>query len=284
MPKLYIVATPIGNLSDMTPRAIEILGTVDLIAAEDTRRTRPLLTHFGINTPLVSYHQHNEQERGAQLVQRMLAEEIDVALVSDAGTPCISDPGSIIVAAAREKGISVVPISGASAVISALSVCGFATTKFTFLGFVPREKKELATYLEGMATQGGVYVLFESSHRIKDTTVLLAKEFPTSQLFAINDITKLHETSYYGTAIKVAQEIAANEKAGLGEYTLVLNVPKSKPKEELAISLEALILNEMIQSECDIRTATESLELRGDGSRNQLYKASLRLKDIINPR
>ena len=282
MPTLYIVATPIGNLSDMTPRAIEILGTVSLIAAEDTRRTRPLLTHFGINTPLVSYHQHNEQERGAQLVQRMLTEEIDVALVSDAGTPCISDPGSIIVDAAREKGVAVVPIPGASAVISALSVCGFGTTKFTFLGFVPREKKELATYLESMTTQGGVHVLFESSHRIKDTTAMLAKEFPASQLFAINDITKLHETSYYGTTDKVAQEIATNEKAGLGEYTLVLNVPKSKPKEELAISLEALILNEMIQSGCDIRTATESLELRGDGSRNQLYKASLRLKDIIN--
>ncbi|MCL2213348.1 MAG: 16S rRNA (cytidine(1402)-2'-O)-methyltransferase [Oscillospiraceae bacterium] len=282
MPTLYVVATPIGNLSDMTPRALQTLGEVSLIAAEDTRRTRPLLTHFGISTPLVSYHKHNEQGRAAELVARMSAENIDIALVSDAGTPCISDPGSVFVAAARTAGIAVVPIPGACSVVAALSVCGFSATEFTFVGFLPKGGKELAKCTEKIALRGGIHVIFASSHRIKDTTSLLAKEFPTSELFAINDITKLHELAFYGTTAEVAQSVSANEKAGLGEYTLVLNTPQSKPTAEEKIAPEALILNEMVQSGCDIRTAAAVVEKHGHASRNELYKASLRLKEMLN--
>ena len=143
MPRLYVVATPIGNLGDMSPRAIETLKSVDLIAAEDTRVTRALLNHFGIDTPCVSNHQHNEEHRAASLPERMIAEELSVAVVTDAGTPCISDPGSVLAREAAAAGIEVVAVPGPTARASALSVSGFDVREFAFYGFLPRGKKEL---------------------------------------------------------------------------------------------------------------------------------------------
>ncbi|MBR6570430.1 MAG: rRNA small subunit methyltransferase 1, partial [Clostridia bacterium] len=143
MPTLYVVATPIGNLGDMTPRAIETLKTVSLIAAEDTRVTQKLLSAFDIHTPLTSCHEHNERSKAAQIVERMLAENIDVAVTTDAGTPCISDPGSILTAEAIKAGIEVLAVPGPTAMASALSVSGFDMTEFTFFGFLPRQKNEL---------------------------------------------------------------------------------------------------------------------------------------------
>ena len=142
MPTLYVVGTPIGNLSDMTPRAIETLRQVSLIAAEDTRVTRKLTAHFGIDTPLTSCHQHTEVGKGETLTQQMLDEDMDIALTTDAGTPCISDPGYGLVSAAVKRGIPVVAIPGCCAAISALSVSGMDTREFAFYGFLPREKKE----------------------------------------------------------------------------------------------------------------------------------------------
>ena len=139
MARLYVVATPIGNLGDMTPRAIETLKNVDLIAAEDTRVTRALLNHFGIDTPCVSNHQHNEEHRASSLPQRMLDEELDVAVVTDAGTPCISDPGSVLAREAALLGIEVLAVPGPTAMASALSVSGFDTREFAFYGFLPRQ-------------------------------------------------------------------------------------------------------------------------------------------------
>jgi 16S rRNA (cytidine1402-2'-O)-methyltransferase len=140
---LYIVATPIGNLNDMTPRALETLKNVSLIAAEDTRVTRALLNHFGIDTPTVSNHQHNEGHRASSLIERMIEENIDTAVVTDAGTPCISDPGSVFVHEAAAAGIELLAVPGPTAMASALSVSGFDTREFAFYGFLPRAKKEL---------------------------------------------------------------------------------------------------------------------------------------------
>lgn len=141
MPRLYVVATPIGNLSDISPRALETLKNCALIAAEDTRVTRALLNHFGIDTPCVSNHQHNEENRAAPLIERMLAEDIDVAVVTDAGTPCISDPGNVLVHEAAQAGIEVLAVPGATAMASALSVSGFDTREFAFYGFCPARRR-----------------------------------------------------------------------------------------------------------------------------------------------
>ena len=138
MPRLFVVATPIGNLSDMSPRALEVLRSADLIAAEDTRVTRALLNHFGIDTPTVSNHQHNEAHRASPLVERMLAEDLTVAVVTDAGTPCISDPGSVLVREAAGAGVEVLAVPGPTAMASALSVSGFDTREFAFYGFPAR--------------------------------------------------------------------------------------------------------------------------------------------------
>lgn len=154
MPRLYVVATPIGNLSDISPRALETLKNCALIAAEDTRVTRALLNHFGIDTPCVSNHQHNEENRAAPLIERMLAEDIDVAVVTDAGTPCISDPGNVLVHEAAQAGIEVLAVPGATAMASALSVSGFDTREFAFYGFLPRQKKDLEEKLLSIARSG----------------------------------------------------------------------------------------------------------------------------------
>ena len=143
MSALYVVATPIGNLGDMSPRAVETLRSVDLIAAEDTRVTMKLLNHFDIHTPLVSCHRHNEENMGPKICERMLREELDCALVTDAGTPAVSDPGTYLVKACAENGIPVYAVAGPSAMAAALSVSGFDLREFTFFGFLPRERKDL---------------------------------------------------------------------------------------------------------------------------------------------
>ncbi len=166
MPTLYVVATPIGNLSDMSPRAIETLRSVQLIAAEDTRVTMKLLNAFDISTPLTSCHEHNERSKAVQIAERMLAENIDVAVTTDAGTPCISDPGSVLVREATERGIPAVAVSGPTAMASALSVSGMDISEFTFYGFLPRQKNELREKLTDMARHSKIAVVHESPHRV----------------------------------------------------------------------------------------------------------------------
>ncbi|MGN0747119.1 MAG: 16S rRNA (cytidine(1402)-2'-O)-methyltransferase, partial [Aristaeellaceae bacterium] len=203
MPALYVVATPIGNLQDMSPRAVETLRQVSLIAAEDTRVTKKLLNVFQLDTPLTSCHQHNEEGKGAYLAERMLAENIDVALTTDAGTPCISDPGYGLVKAAVERGIEVIPIPGCCAAVSALSVSGFDTREFAFYGFLPREKKDLREKLLAMARQVPVAVVHESPFRVVELMEVIAQTLPGCQVSASCDLTKLHEKTIRGSAEQV---------------------------------------------------------------------------------
>ena len=275
MAKLYVVATPIGNLGDMTPRALETLKSVDLIAAEDTRVTRTLLNHFGIDTPTISNHQHNEERRASSLPQRMLDEELNVAVVTDAGTPCISDPGSVLAREAAALGIEVLAVPGPTAMASALSVSGFDTREFAFYGFLPRQKKELREKLLAMKKSGvPVGVVHESPHRVIELVRVIAETLPGCMVSASCDLTKLYEKTIRGTADEVLDMLESNEKAEKGEYCLVLDmsgVELEAESEKTSASLEAQLFEEML-SGCDMRLAAQTLMERGY-KRNEVYKA-----------
>ena len=275
MPRLYVVATPIGNLSDISPRALETLKNCALIAAEDTRVTRALLNHFGIDTPCVSNHQHNEGNRAAPLIERMLAENIDVAVVTDAGTPCISDPGSVLVHEAAQAGIEVLAVPGATAMASALSVSGFDTREFAFYGFLPRQKKDLEEKLLSIAHSGvPIAVAHESPHRVIDLVRVIAATLPGCRISASCDLTKLYEKTIRGTADEVLAMLLANEKAEKGEYCLVLDLHDVHLAEQQAApnaSLEARIF-ELMFSGKDMREAGDVLMAQGE-KRNDVYRA-----------
>ena len=283
MPTLYVVATPIGNLQDMSPRAVETLRQVALIAAEDTRVTKKLLNVFQLDTPLTSCHQHNEEGKGAYLAERMVAENIDVALTTDAGTPCVSDPGYGLVKAAVERGIEVIPIPGCCAAVSALSVSGFDTREFAFYGFLPREKKDLREKLLSMARQVPVAVVHESPFRVVELMEVIAQTLPGCQVSASCDLTKLHEKTIRGSAEQVLADLQANPKAEKGEYCLVLDMHQVRLPEEPApvadISLEARLAEQML-SGMTLRDAQSELVLQGE-KKNAVKAAALRLKRLF---
>ena len=282
MPTLYVVATPIGNLQDMSPRAVETLRQVGLIAAEDTRVTMKLCQVFDIHTPLTSCHQHNEEGKGAWLADRMLAENLDVAVVTDAGTPCMSDPGFGLVRAAVERGIEVIPVPGCCAAVAALSVCGFDTREFAFYGFLPREKKDLREKLLSMAGQCPVAVVHESPYRVTELVSVIADALPDTRISASCDLTKLHEKTIRGTAAQVLTMLRDNPKIEKGEYCLVLDFHEVKLETEAPAaeqSLEAR-LTELMVTGLSLREAQEEL-IRLGGKKNAVKAAGLRLKRMF---
>ena len=212
MRTLFVVATPIGNLEDMTPRAVRVLREVDLIAAEDTRRTKPLLRHFGIETPMVSYHAHNQAERRSRLLEALAAG--DVALVSDAGTPGISDPGNDLVAAAHAAGFSVSPVAGPSSLAAAVSASGLVPHGFLMVGFLPRETTERRVVIGRAAAAGVPFVLFEAPARVAATLVGLRAALGPRQAVVLRELTKLHEEVRPGTLADLAEWAATNEPRG----------------------------------------------------------------------
>jgi 16S rRNA (cytidine1402-2'-O)-methyltransferase len=228
---LYVVATPIGNLEDLSPRAQRVLTEVQLVAAEDTRHTGVLLAHFGIRTPLLSLHDHNEAERAPRLVERLQAGE-SVALVSDAGTPLISDPGFDLVRAARAAGVTVTPVPGPSAVIAALSASGLATDRFVFEGFLPAKSAARRARLAELATEPRTLVFYEAIHRLGESLADMAQAFGMQRAAVIaRELTKLHETIRGGTLAELASWLSANGEALKGEVVvLVAGAPDSKPR------------------------------------------------------
>lgn len=279
---LYVVATPIGNLGDMSPRAVEVLKSVALIAAEDTRMTMKLTQRFGIETPLTSCHRHNEQGKAEGIVRRMLEEGIDVAVVTDAGTPAISDPGTILVRQAAEAGIEVVAVPGPSAMAAAMSVSGIDVTEFTFLGFLPREKKDLQAALRSAAqgTQAGI--VHESPYRVLDFMRVLADTLPQAYVSVSCDLSKLHELTLRGPVADVLARMQANEKTEKGEYCIVIDfraVPREEPKAESTLCLEARLLDLLLQG-ADMRDASRRLVEEGE-KKNAVYAAALRLKGML---
>ena len=279
---LYVVATPIGNLGDMSPRAVEVLKSVALIAAEDTRMTMKLTQRFGIETPLTSCHRHNEQGKAEGIVRRMLEEGIDVAVVTDAGTPAISDPGTILVRQVAEAGIEVVAVPGPSAMAAAMSVSGIDVTEFTFLGFLPREKKDLQAALRSAAQRTQAGIVHESPYRVLDFMRVLADTLPQAYVSVSCDLSKLHELTLRGPVADVLARRQANEKTEKGEYCIVIDfraVPREEPKAESTLCLEARLLDLLLQG-ADMRDASRRLVEEGE-KKNAVYAAALRLKGML---
>ena len=218
MAVLYVVATPIGNLQDFSPRAAETMKKAGLIIAEDTRVTMKLCQVFGFHAPMVSCHRHNENDKAEKLASKILEEDLEAALVTDAGTPCISDPGNEVVKACVEKGISVVPVPGCSAGIAALSVSGTDAREFAFYGFLPREKKPLREKLREIAAGVPVAVVHESPFRIIELTGAIAEIIPDARITVCCDLTKLHERILYGSPEEVLSVLKAGEKTEKGEH------------------------------------------------------------------
>jgi 16S rRNA (cytidine1402-2'-O)-methyltransferase len=216
---LYVVATPLGNLKDITLRALEVLKTSNLIAAEDTRRTQKLLAAYDLHVPLTSYHEYNKQGKSRVLIERLLRGE-QVGLVTDGGTPGISDPGQELVRQARALGVPVVPIPGPSAVACALSVSGMEGGAFVFLGFLPRRKSRRRRILEEVAAQGRTVVLYESPYRIKKLLLEIRDLLGDIDVFLTRELTKIHEELLSGTVSQVLQGLG--DKEVLGEITLLL--------------------------------------------------------------
>lgn len=214
---LYVVSTPIGNLEDVTLRALRVLREVDLIAAEDTRRTAKLLNHYGIRTPLTSYHQHNERRRLPVLAEK-LKSGARIALVSDAGTPGISDPGVRLVRAALEAGATVQPVPGPSAVLAALVVSGFSTDEFSFVGYPPRRSSDRKGWLSRLASDPRTLILFEAPHRIQATLADILEVLGDRPIVLARELTKLHEEIHRGRVSDVIRQLGRPR----GEYTIVL--------------------------------------------------------------
>ena len=282
MAKLYVVATPIGNLNDLTPRAAEAFAQADLIAAEDTRVTMKLLAHLNLSKPMVSCHRHNEENRADWLIRRMLEEDLTVALACDAGTPAISDPGNQVVEAEWEAGIEVVPVSGASATVTALSACGFDAREFAFYGFLPREKKALREKLAAIRKSGiPVGVAYESPHRVLELVEQFCEVLPESRLCVCCDLTKRYEKMYRGECREVLSALSANPNVEKGEYCVVFDLSRLSPlpEERPRMPAEARLMMGLLEEKELDEAADEAL---GEGySRNEVYRARLKIKEMF---
>jgi 16S rRNA (cytidine1402-2'-O)-methyltransferase len=243
---LYLVATPIGNLEDITLRALRVLRQADLIACEDTRQTRNLLDHYGISRPLVSYHEHNERRRAKELLAR-LESGASVALVSDAGTPLISDPGYRLVEAARAAGIAVVPVPGPSAVVAALTASGLPADAFYFAGFLPARRSERLRRLASLCKERATLVFYEAPHRILDTLADVEETFGPRRMVLARELTKIHEEFLRGTAAQIRQ-VLSERPSIRGEITLVVEgAPSQTPTPAGEAELLAAVLERQRQ-------------------------------------
>lgn len=280
---LYVVATPIGNLQDLSPRGMETLRTAELIIAEDTRVTMKLCQVFGLKAPLVSCHRHSEESKAAGLARKILEEDLTAALVTDAGTPCISDPGCEVVRECAEVGILVVPVPGCCAGIAAVSVSGYDAREFAFYGFLPREKKDIKARLLEIARGVKVAILHESPFRITELTEIIEETLPDALMTVCCDLTKLHEKTLRGTPAEVLQALKSNEKTEKGEYCVVLDlhgVSLPEPETETAEwPMEAKLIEEMKRG-ITLREAQEVLIARGN-KKNAVKQAALTLKKLF---
>lgn len=264
-----MVATPIGNRGDFTDRARAVLGAVSLVLAEDTRRTRPLLRDLGIKTPLLALHEHNERARTAELVERLVRGEA-LALVSDAGTPLISDPGFVLVRAARDAGCTVSPVPGACAAIAALSVAGLPADRFAFEGFLPPKAVARRRALEALAYEPRTMVFYEAVHRVRDTLADLATAFGGARAACVaRELTKLHETVRAGTLDEIVAWAAADDDVVRGEVVLVVEGASGRAAAP-AIDARSLLL-ELARELPAAKAAQITAKLTGE-PRKQLYQ------------
>jgi 16S rRNA (cytidine1402-2'-O)-methyltransferase len=278
---LFIVATPIGNLEDITARALRVLGEVGLIAAEDTRHSGLLLRHFGIDTPLTSYHEHNESGKAERLVEMLLA-GTDIALIADAGTPCISDPGYRVVRAARDAGVPVAAVPGPSALLAALSVSGLPTDRFAFHGFFPRKAGKADELLAQMADWPGTHLFFESPRRLAATLQRLAERLPEAEAAVARELTKRFEEVVSGSPEDVLAAFAEN--APRGECVVLVHV--RPPDTDAAVldetRVRALVEQAMARDGLSRRDAVRLIAHQLGAPRREVYAAALKGGESAN--
>lgn len=270
---LYLVATPIGNLGDFSPRGVETLQAVDFIAAEDTRVSVKLLNHFGVKKPLVSYHEHNRAAAGQAILARLLAGE-SCALVTDAGTPAISDPGEGLVRLCGENGVTVEAIPGCCAAICALAVSGLPTGRFTFEGFLSANKKERRTALLKLKNEERTMVFHEAPHKLRATLADMAEILGDRPAALCRELTKLHEETLRTTLLQAVE--LYREKEPRGEYVLV--VAGAQPTEEPAISLEEGVrqVQRLREAGIKMKEAVRTVSAQTELNKNDLYEAVLK--------
>lgn len=271
---LYIVATPIGNIDDMSFRAVDILKSVVQIAAEDTRHSARLCQHYGIKTPMISLHEHNELARLEQIEQQ-LQQGSDLALISDAGTPLISDPGYKIVRELRQKGYKISPVPGASAIISALSIAGIATDSFSFFGFLPAKSSGRKQKFETLKYRQETLVFYESSHRIEACLQDAKDSFATRKVALCRELTKTFETVLYGSVEEVLEQVSNDSDQRKGEFVLLFEGATESP-EESTVDSEAL-LKALLQELPPNKAAKIAAKITGL-KKQQLYQIALDLK------
>ena len=272
---LYVIATPIGNLEDITLRALAILKQVDLIAAEDTRHTRILLAHYQIQTPLTSYHEHNEQSRAPLLIERLQRGE-NLALVTDAGTPAISDPGYRLIAGAIGAGIRIVPVPGPSALLAALSASGMPTNRFVFEGFLPSKRSDRQKKLESLRDEPRTLVFYEAPHRLHESLADMRRIFGEREIAVGRELTKLHEEFVRGSLDDVNFELSRRELKG--EITIVVRGAsgrKEAPSEEQLCS----DIDRLAKQGAGIKQIAETLAARYGLPKRQIYRLALQRKD-----
>ena len=272
--KLYVVATPIGNLADISFRAVEVLKTVDMIAAEDTRHVKMLLQHYGITNKLVSLHQHNEEKASGGLLEK-LREGLSIALVSDAGTPLLSDPGMPLVKLVKDAGLDVVPVPGACALIAALSAGGLPVTQFSFEGFLPRTSSARKAFFSERLHLTKTWVFYESCHRILASLEDMAEVLPLDRMIVIaREITKLHETIVKVPLSRALEMVSENENMRKGEFVVIVDGAEEEDKKQL-MTLEQEKVLRILLRECSIKTAV-AMTVDITGVRKKIvYQAAL---------
>ena len=275
---LYVVATPIGNLADISFRAIEILKSVDMIAAEDTRHVVMLLKHYGITNKLVSLHQHNEDKASSVLLEK-LRDGLSIALVSDAGTPLLSDPGMPLVKLVKEAGLDVVPIPGACALITALSVAGMPVTQFSFEGFLPRTSSARKAFFAERLNHTKTWVFYESCHRILACLQDMVDVLPLDREIVIaRELTKLHETIVKVTLSEALALVSANENMRKGEFVVIVGGAEEDGKQLMTTEQEKVL--KILMRECSIKTAV-AMAVDITGVRKKiLYQAALQIDQV----
>ncbi len=273
MPALYVVATPIGNLEDISLRALRILREVKLIAAEDTRKTKRLITTYDIKTPMTSYYEHNKQIKLDYILDYLKHD--DVALVSEAGMPGISDPGYELIVAASQRGIQVVPVPGPSAVITALAISGLPTDRFTYIGFLPHKANARRRLLESVAGETGTIIALESPHRMPAALNDILLTLGDRKLTVCRELTKLHEESFRGTVSEAIRRFTEPK----GEFTLVIEGTGTKSKPQLTEDVERQ-LHKLYLSGATAKKAIATVSAETGLSRKELYQAWLSLDKV----
>ncbi|MDC0589381.1 16S rRNA (cytidine(1402)-2'-O)-methyltransferase [Porticoccaceae bacterium] len=273
---LYVVATPIGNLGDMVPRAVEILQTVKAIACEDTRHSKKLLDHFRIDTPLMAYHDHSDKKSSHKILTQLSAGN-DIALISDAGTPLISDPGYRLVLAARQQGINVIPVPGACAAIAALSVAGLPTDRFRFVGFLPAKSTQRTKVLQELAAVPETVVFYEAPHRILDTLKDSVEVFGAEHSgFIARELSKTFETYLHGTLAELVSIVEADSNQQRGEIVLVL---AGREETESTVTVDGERVLRLLLAELPTAKAAALTAKITGGDKKQFYQMALALKD-----